>query len=311
MAFFRERIGGKTPWNAANKCPDFAAIRNAVFSKISSAGAKPYRFVLVDEAQDLDADAFRLLAAIADHVTVCADHKQQLYDNGSNVEVILQSLAVRRCNITLLETFRCCPYVVQLAATLIDDPVERNAYIRQSRTHQAEREMPLLYRAVNFDDEKARLIDVVRTRLTRGERIAVLFPQQRQAYGYATGFQQAGIDVENPKELDFSTDRPKLMPYHSAKGLTFDSVFLPRLIDKSFDKVSPIRRLRMLFVGITRATKWVYLSTTTGDKSFAPLDQLASEAVGHNLTVQLPTADLKAQSPGPERESTDDIADLL
>ena len=50
------------------------------------------------------------------------------------------------------------------------------------------------------------------------------FPRQSQAHGYAKGFKEAGIDVEDPKELDFASDRPKLMPYPSAKGLTFDTV---------------------------------------------------------------------------------------
>lgn len=311
MAFYREQIGGKTPWNSEDKCPDFAAIRNAVLARLLTLGKKPYRFVLVDEAQDLDAEAFRLLAAMADHITVCADHKQQLYDHGSDINVILQSLAVRKSNISLLETFRCCPYVVRLASRLIDDPADRDAYIRQVRTSQSEKEKPLLYRAADFEDEKNRLIDLVRTRLTKGERIAVLFPQARQAYGYAKGFQEAGIDVENPKELDFATDKPKLMPYHSAKGLTFDSVFLPRLIDKNFEKVSASRRLRMLFVGITRATKWVYFSSTEGDVGFGPLEHLISDDTADCLTVQTKSSNAEAKPSTVAQKSTDDIGDLL
>ena len=59
--------------------------------------------------------------------------------------------------------------------------------------------------------------------------MAILFPQRRQAYGYSKAFAEADIEVENPKDLDFTSDKPKLIPYHSAKGLTFDSVILPRL----------------------------------------------------------------------------------
>ena len=32
------------------------------------------------------------------------------------------------------------------------------------------------------------------------------FPRQSQAHGYAKGFKEAGIDVEDPKELDFASD---------------------------------------------------------------------------------------------------------
>jgi superfamily I DNA/RNA helicase len=168
MAFFRERIGGRTPWNSTVKSPDFDAIRNAVFKKLLAGGKKLYDFVLVDEGQDLNAEAYQLLSAMSNHITVCADHKQQIYDHGSQVASILQWLGVGRGNVMLLETYRCCPYIVQLASYLIDDTIEREAYIRQVRTSQTERETPMLIYARDAQDEKEQLIDLVRTRLMKG-----------------------------------------------------------------------------------------------------------------------------------------------
>jgi superfamily I DNA/RNA helicase len=154
MSFFREKIGGRTPWNSKAKCPDFSAIRKAVLKTLVAGGQKPYDFVLVDEAQDLDAEAFRLLAAMANHITVCADHRQQIYDHGSEIESILKWLRVHRGNVSLLETYRCCPYIVQLASQLIDDAGERDAYVRQARTGQTERETPLLIYSRDASSEK-------------------------------------------------------------------------------------------------------------------------------------------------------------
>lgn len=54
------------------------------------------------------------------------------------------------------------------------------------------------------------------------------------------------------------------MPYHSAKGLTFDTVLMPRLVKSSFPVLSAARINHLLFVAITRATKWLYLSTLKG-----------------------------------------------
>lgn len=309
-SFYGEHIGGRRPWNSEAKCPDFAAIRTAVLGRLRATGKKPFDFALVDEAQDLDAEAFQLLTAMASHITVCADHKQQIYDHGSEVTAIFQWLGVRRGNVTLLETYRCCPYIVQLAAQLIDDPTEREAYVRQARTSQTERETPVLCYATSADQEKVYLIDIVRTRLAKGERIAVLFPQQRQAYGYAKGLKEAGMDVENPKELNFTNDKPKLMPYHSAKGLTFDTVILPRLIQSAFGHMGVVRIPRVLFVGITRATKWVYLSTV-GDGGFAPLARVAAAASSGALTVRKAG---HTPCPAPSAASSkqaDDVLDLL
>jgi superfamily I DNA/RNA helicase len=310
MAFYREQIGGRTPWNKEEKKPDFPAIRKAVRKRLRSSGKRLFECVLVDEAQDLDQEAFDLILTMARHVTVCADHKQQIYDHGSEISSILKWLGVRRTNITLLETYRCCPYIVRLASELIDDAAERAAYIRQARTAQTERETPVLYRALDAEDEKRRLIDALRWRLASGERIAVLFPQQRQAYGYANAFKEAGIDVENPKELDFASDRPKLMPYPSAKGLTFDTVILPRLVPSAFGKMGPERIERILFVGITRAIRWVYLSTVADKDSLRPLERIVANSDGA-LTIRRHGDTSTKSSPETLKPASEDVLDLL
>jgi superfamily I DNA/RNA helicase len=81
----------------------------------------------------------------------------------------------------------------------------------------------------------------------------------------------AGLNVEtvakkrgDPDALNFSSDQPKVMSFHAAKGLTFDSVLMPRLVDSSFRRWTQVELNRMLFVGITRAIKWVYMSTNDG-----------------------------------------------
>lgn len=310
VAYHRDYIRGRLPWNGESKTPDFAAIRKAVTDRLRTTGTKLFDFVLVDEAQDLDADAFQLLKAMSSHITVCADHKQQIYDGGSETPLILQWLGLRRGNVTLLETYRCCPYIVQLASQLIADDVERDAYIRQAKTSQTERETPVLSCVADAEQEKQNLIEIVRTRLAKGERIAVLFPQQRQAYGYATGLQEAGVDVENPKELDFTTDKPKLMPYHSAKGLTFDTVILPRLVPTAFGRMRTERIPRLLFVGITRAIKWVYLSSVDGTH-FEPLIRLKAGASAGFLTIRQGGPASTSITPPPDKEPTDDVLDLL
>ena len=63
---------------------------------------------------------------------------------------------------------------------------------------------------------------------------------------------------------DFDSLTPIIASYHNAKGLTFDCVLLPKLVENNFQRVAGERRLRLLLVGITRATQWVYLSTVRG-----------------------------------------------
>lgn len=261
-AFYERHVSQRVPWDRQNHHPDFDAIRKAVAEKIAANGVRLplYDFVLVDEGQDLPAASFEILRRVARHLTVCLDHKQQIYERGSSEKEIVGALGLQRCNVVLLDAYRCSPFVARLAAQLLNSP-EREQYLGQVRTQQTEREVPLLYEAASFEDEKQRLIEVLRQRLLTDQRVAVLFPLRRQVFGFANALKAAGIEAETQDTLDFSSGRPKLITYHSAKGLTFDSVLLPRLLPNSFGQTSPDRIRRLLFVAVTRATHWVYMSS--------------------------------------------------
>ena len=276
MDFYKAHINPRVPKDSENKKPDFEAVRRAVQEKTAS-GQVPmplYDFILVDEGQDLDEAAFTLFTRIARHVTVAIDNKQQLYDNGSTEAGIVFKLGLRSRNINFIEAFRVCPYLVEVAAQLIPDAAEREAFRQQKRTVQTERQTPLLYFARDFEDEKKMLYQMVRERQLMNDRIAILFPQNRQVFGFAQGLKEVGIEVEVPKQgfgksdlptHDFTSSRPKLMSYFGAKGLTFDSVFMPRLVPGSFKNVRAERIEKMVFVGLTRAAKWAYFSTGLGE----------------------------------------------
>lgn len=289
MNYHRRHIGAGVPWNTGGKCPDFPAIRRAVLKHVRSRPAsKPlYDFILVDEAQDLEPEAFQIIKSIAGHVTACLDHKQQIYDHGTDEAQILNALGLKRRNMSLLSAFRCCPYVASVASELIDDPQDKAAYLNQNRIPQTSGEKPLVYLARDFDDEMDRLISVLRTRILNGESVAVVLPHKRQVAGVAKRLRSAGIEVESQtsKDLDFQTDLPKLLTYHGVKGLTFDSVLMPRLTSSSFDEFRTDIAQRMVFVGITRAMSWVYLSSIAGREMHA-LHQLCKSGDRGSFVVQ-------------------------
>ncbi|MDR1728926.1 MAG: AAA family ATPase [Acidobacteriota bacterium] len=278
--YYQKNINSKLPWDAHAKKPDFAAIRQAV-TKHAGSGQKAFDFVLVDEGQDLPEYVFSLLTKISRHITVCLDNKQQIYDTGATEACIFRVLGIRRQNVNLIDAFRVCPYLVEVASQFIANPSERTAFRKQTRQPQIERETPLIYLAHDFDDEKAMLQQIVRERLLKNERIAILFPEKRQVFGFAKGLHEVGIEVEIPPQqtgtppfatYDFTSHRPKLMTLHSAKGLTFDTIFLPRLIANAFPRRRPDEVEHLLFVAITRATRWCYFSAT-GDNPLAELQE--------------------------------------
>src|SRR5262249_218674 len=137
---------------------------------------------------------------------------QQMYGQGSNERQLLARLGLQRRDVSLSDVFRCCPYILHLAAQLLEDPEEATGGLNQAQIVQTEKETPLLYQAADFEDEQRRLIEILKVRLVKGEKIAILLPQKmslRQVYGFARRLRDAGLEVETPEECDFATDLPK------------------------------------------------------------------------------------------------------
>lgn len=60
-------------------------------------------------------------------------------------------------------------------------------------------------------------------------------------------------------ELNFKVSNPKVMTYHSAKGLQFETVFLPNISELSTDKEAREYGQRALYVAMTRTYRDLYV----------------------------------------------------
>ena len=157
-----------------------------------------------------------------------------------------------------------------------------------------------MFVARDFEEELEHLLMVLKTRQSLGERIGILMPERWQAEKLPQLCAEHGLKVEGPPSrypgrvpdypvYDFGSDRPKAMTYHSAKGLTFDTVFLPRLTNRHFRGALAEKMNELLFVGITRARHWLYLSTTHSDM-IPPIrslyHQIQADPTNFDLTVK-------------------------
>ncbi len=232
--------------------------------------------VLVDEGHDLDPASFEILKRLSEHVTVMIDHKQQLYSTGCSQRKLLSTFGLRRINMALLEGFRCSFSIAALAARFIQDSEKAEEFLRQTQNRLPEREKPFLFIARDFAEEMEHLVMVLKTRQSLGERIGILVPERWQAEKLPQLCAEHGVTVEGPPlrpqgrtpdypVYDFGSDSPKAMTYHSAKGLTFDTVLMPRLTNRHFPGALAEKMNELLFVGVTRATHWLYMSTTHSD----------------------------------------------
>lgn len=297
--------------------PDFLRIRQQLLEHLRARSLPPtLDAALVDEGQDLDEDCFAILRLSARHVTVAYDLKQSLYHEPESRE-LLRSLGPGRREEDLRATYRACPYVVDLACEFIADEDERSAFRLNVATLQTERQTPLLYLAADEADERRRLVEILRERLLRNERVAILFPTFPQV-GLFAGFlraqgimadQQTQTDTQGRRPaLDFSSGRPAVLTYHSAKGLTFDSVLMPGLT-KSAVRARHSSVRRMLFVAVTRATHWAYLSSRESDCNASVLEAMRSLRSRQRATIQT-KADLPRQPLPPPLPKPGDWTDI-
>ena len=260
-------IGGRKPKvPAPGKGLDYPAIRRGVAAALqkSPGAARLLDFAMVDEGQDLDVHAYQILRAAVPHVSVFADARQQIFEGGLGEAEILMSLGVPQQTAALLPAYRNSPDVAKLASYFGNrfDGLNYTA-----KDHQK----PCFYVASDWDDEIDQMALIIREQMRLNHKVCIIVPTNRDLYGVAKRLGERGVPVEKATPprgggppADFNTLTPKVATYHSAKGLTFDCVILPKLVENNFHRVTGPRRHRLLLVGITRATQWVYLSTVRG-----------------------------------------------
>lgn len=245
---------------------DYPETRQRVLNNLRShppIGGPLLQFAVVDEGQDLDETCYEILKLVAGHLTVVADSRQQLYETGSDVARICAALRMQGQSMGLLSGYRNSPGIGKIAS-----------YFGQSfeaSNHQVDRETPTYSVANDWDDEIKAIAEVLRERRMMGQKCGVIVPTKRDAFSIRNKLQALGVEIEaampaatGGESVDFESTVPKISTYHSAKGLTFDSVLLPKLVRTNWKNFSSHLRKNMLLVGITRATQWVYFSSVKG-----------------------------------------------
>lgn len=288
--FHKDHISKKLP-TAGKSGTDFAEVRSRVldFVEQNSKFHNLYRFILVDEGQDLTEEAHAILYYLGEHVTVFADEQQKVFEEGADLQSVRQIYSIQGEGHSLLGAFRNSPEVAQLASYFIKDQTSRQKYLNMTSTGVKVRELPLYFVAADHEQEMQRLAGVIMQRQALNERVVVILPQNRLVHGYAQGLIERGVQVERALpvggDADFHGELPKLCTYHSVKGLTFDSALLPRLQSSYVRKFESGLLETMLFTGMTRATHWVYLSSTRPD-GFGNFSVFERAAANNHLALQ-------------------------
>lgn len=99
--------------------------------------------------------------------------------------------------------------------------------------------------------------------------VGILLPRNKDVKTVSNLLNNNGINHEAKfygstwvDDLDFTSDNPKVMTYHSAKGLQFEAVFLPDISPLSDDEDKNISEQKALYVAMTRTYRYLYVMYT-------------------------------------------------
>lgn len=121
-------------------------------------------------------------------------------------------------------------------------------------------EKPFILRYLSLEDQLLTIAYIIRTK--RLDDVGILVPRNEQVKAVWEFLKSQGVNAEvkysvNERvtsTLNFATSNPKIMTYHSSKGLQFGTVFLPECDDPRLDQFAI-----PLYVAMTRAYQSLYI----------------------------------------------------
>lgn len=220
-------------------------------------------YTIVDEIQDFTKDEIQeFINATEKHFMFFGDSAQSVYGNYKPTMPVHNIRQVFGINekikeITLYYNYRLPLPVARLVQYIGVNlpPLEEDIY------KSPETAMPYVLGYDSLNTQVRAIFRLIKMGMTD---VAILLPNSGLVKQVAAIFAHLGLFVEvRYKEerrivdtLNFSTLTPKMMTYHSAKGLQFENVFIPAL-EHFYDDGAG--RRTALYVAMTRTYKKLYI----------------------------------------------------
>ncbi|BDH77733.1 3'-5' exonuclease [Actinomyces naeslundii] len=247
---------------------------------------RPFRHVLVDEAQDLTPAHLQLLRALVepgpDDLFLAEDSHQRIY--GKKITLSHYGIQVRGRSRRLTRNYRTTRQNLDVAFGILDPGTYEDMEGQAEEHHYVSPRSgpePLLLHATDRADELSKAAELLTVWLEQDrdsedsapETIAILVRDRYQRDAVVNGLAQHGIEVRAVDREAAGRGRPVVMTMHRAKGLEFRKVLLfdvsknaiPRpLRDQQYSDADGddalLRERSLLYVAATRARDQLAIS---------------------------------------------------
>ncbi|MDZ4281689.1 MAG: 3'-5' exonuclease [Hydrogenophaga sp.] len=266
--------------------------------------AGQYTALLIDEAHDFE-DAWlqmaaRMVTPATNSLLVLYDDAQSIYQkkrrkfNFSSVGIQAQGrTSVLKLNYR--NTAEVLALAMHCAQSLLSDRAETEDAVQSVLPATAGRSgpVPVLMLARNAREEAELVAERIEQALAAGrtlDEVAVLFRIKRHMDDVAAALRRRRIAVQSMndpqfKAFDWSKPSVKLLTLHSAKGLEFPLVVVAALDAMPFKDEVIEEEVRLLYVGMTRATHELVLSAA-GPSAMVQRVQNSLEAVAQQFNAR-------------------------
>lgn len=225
----------------------------------------PYAdYIIVDEAQDFSKeDILEFKRSARKALLLYGDSAQQLFSFIQDKKTVsMEEIAVFTGYQTeqLVFNHRLPKKIARLAQKIssTDDDLEGRCMLEGRRK-------PIILGFSTFEAQMDKIADIIKN--GNFEDVGILFRHNNEverAYNY---LRSKGLNVEarfngQTMDLNFNSDNPKILTYHSAKGLQFEVVFIPECTCSNNDDRNP------LYVAMTRSYDLLYIMHSGNLSSF-------------------------------------------
>lgn len=244
--------------------------RSMVYSRDESGNKIPYMpsadYIIVDEIQDFSEDEIReFLNATNKNFFFFGDTAQSIYEGLKTTVPVdeIRSITPVGMKVKNWELYRNYRLPLPVARVVQSIGVDLPPFI-ESTYKSKETAIPIFLQFKNKNDqisfiqrqiEKNNLTDVA-ILLPDNDCVESIYNQLKNLGGnYELKYNDKRDYRNNQDNLSFSSSNPKVMTYHSAKGLQFEAVFLPYLENFSGEESDQ----KSLYVAMTRTYRYLYV----------------------------------------------------
>ncbi len=260
-----------------NRLADIGIARMAACDSTKNVSTtEQFDFVIVDEVQDLQASALKMMVHLtrgkgtAKHLMLVGDAGQTIHSRGFSWAAV--DLSIGGGNVhSLGQSERSTQEILDFARALFAAPAGALSQDIEQLTSSKTGARPRIIDDLPAEDALyIRLVKDIQDRLDEGvsyTKIAVIAHSKSKLAAIAKAFEGAGIPTVQQNQDNFYTKTAvKLITAHSAKGLEFSEVYIPdandgvypywtnkEIVDADDHAEKNVQDCKLLYVAATRA----------------------------------------------------------